>query len=115
MNAGPISNGVSSGYGNAYGAVLEETDLLADSESHDHGSLGDHGGTIHGVLHVHTPPSTMHPQLERVTQTILTKTADQAVFSCYNTKAVKGYDRRLVGANPGSRSVAAATNKSSRG
>ena len=115
MNAGPISNGVSHRSGDAYRVGLEATDILADLEPRDHGSLGDHGGTIHDVLHVHTPPSTVHPQLARVTQTILTKTADQAVFSCYNTKAVKGYDRRLVGANPGSRSVAAATNKSSQG
>ena len=68
-----MSNGVSSGYGNAYGAVLEETDLLADLEPYDHGSLGDRGGTIHDVLHIHTPSPTMHPQLAGVTQTILTK------------------------------------------
>ena len=115
MNAGPISNGVSQKSGNAFGVGLEETDILAYLEPYDHGSLGDRGGTIHGVLHVHTPSPTMHPQLAGDTQTILTKTADQAVFPCYNTRAVKGYDRRLVGANPGSRSVAVATNKSSRG
>ena len=80
MNAGPISNGVSHRSGDAYRVGLEATDILADLEPHDHGSLGDHGGTIHGVLHVHTPPSTVHTQLARVTQTILTKTADQAVF-----------------------------------
>jgi hypothetical protein len=34
------------------------------------------------VLHVRTPPSKIHPQLAGVTQTILTKTADQAVFLC---------------------------------
>jgi hypothetical protein len=82
VNAGPTSVGVSHKPGDAYRAGLEETDLLADPEPHDHGSLGDHGGTIHGVLHVHTPPSTMHPLLANVTQTILTKTADQAVFLC---------------------------------
>ena len=82
MNVGPISNGVSHESGNAYRAGLEATDILADLEPHDHGSLGDRGGTIHGVLHVHTPPSTMHPQLANVTQTILTKTANQAVFLC---------------------------------
>jgi hypothetical protein len=82
VNAGPISNGVSPGHGDACRAGLEETDLLADLEPHDHGSLGDHSGTIYGVLHVHTPPSTMHPQLATITQTILTKTADQAVFLC---------------------------------
>ena len=82
MNAGPTSVGVSHKSGDAYRAGLEDTDLLADIKSYDHGSLGDHGGTIHGVLHVHTPPSTMHPQLANVTQTILTKTADQAVFLC---------------------------------
>ena len=82
MNVGPISNGVSQKSGNAFGVGLEETDLLADLESCDHGSFGNHGGTIHGVLHVHTPPSTVHPQLANVTQTILTKTADQAVFLC---------------------------------
>ena len=80
MNAGPISNGVSHRCGDAYRAGLEATDILADLEPHDHGSLGDHGGTIHGVLHVHTSPSTIHPQLANVTQTILTKTADRAVF-----------------------------------
>ena len=82
MNVGIISVGVSHRSGDAFRVGLEATDLLADLEPHDHGSLGDHGGTIHGVLHVHTPPSTMHPQLARVTQTILTKTADQAVFLC---------------------------------
>ena len=82
MNAGPTSVGVLHKSGDAYRADLEEINLLADSEPDDHGSLGDHGGTIHGVLHVHTPPSTMHPQLANVTQTILTKTADQAVFLC---------------------------------
>ena len=82
MNAGPISNGVSSGHGNAYRAVLEETDILADLEPYDHGSFGNHGSTIHGVLHVHTPSPTVHPQLAVDTQTILTKTADQAVFLC---------------------------------
>jgi len=82
VNAGPTSVGVLPKSGDAYRAGLEETDLLADPEPHDHGSLGDHGGTIHGVLHVHTPPSTMHPQLARVTQTILTKIADQAVCLC---------------------------------
>ena len=60
MNAGPISNGVSSGYGNAYGAVLEETDLLADSESHDHGSLGSGSSAIDHDLHVHTPSSRLY-------------------------------------------------------
>ena len=82
MNAGPISNGVSHESGNAFRAGFEATDILADLEPHDHGSLGDHGGTIHDVLHVHMPSPTMHPQLARVTQTILTKTADQAVFLC---------------------------------
>ena len=82
MNVGPISNGVSHRCGDAYRVDLEEIDILADLEPHDHGSLGDHGVTIHAVLHVHTPPSTVHPQLARVTQTILTKTADQAVFLC---------------------------------
>ena len=82
MNVGPISNGVSYEFGNAYRVGLEETDILADLEPHDHGSLGDHGGTIHGMLHVHTPPSKIHPLLARITQTILTKTADQAVFLC---------------------------------
>ena len=106
MNVGPISNGVSHRSGDAYRVGLEATDILADLEPRDHGSLGDHGGTIHDVLHVHTPPSTVHPQLARVTQTILTKTADQSVFSCYNTKAVKGYDRRSGWGEPG---------KSSRG
>ncbi len=73
MNAGPISNGVSHRSGDAFRAGLEATDILADLESRDHGSLGDRGGTIHDVLHVHTPSPTMHPQLARVTQTILTK------------------------------------------
>ena len=82
MNVGLISVGVSHRSGDAFRVGLEETDLLADLEPRDHGSLGDHGGTIHDVLHVHTPPSTVHPQLARVTQTILTKTADQAVFLC---------------------------------
>ena len=82
MNVGLISNGVSHRSGDAYGAGLEGTDILAELEPHDHGSLGDHGGTIHGVLHVRTPPSKIHPQLAGVTQTILTKTADQAVFLC---------------------------------
>ena len=82
MNAGPTSVGVSPGHGDAYRVGLEATDILADLEPHDHGSLGNHDSTIHGVLHVHTSPSTMHPQLARVTQTILTKTADQAVFLC---------------------------------
>ncbi len=73
MNVWLISNGVSHRSGDAFRAGLEETDLLADLESHDHGSLGDRGGTIHDVLHVHTPSPTMHPQLAGVTQTILTK------------------------------------------
>ena len=82
MNVGPISNGVSQKSGNAFGVGLEATDILADLEPYDHGSFGNHGGTIHGVLHVHTPSPTMHPQLAGVTQTILTKTADRAVFLC---------------------------------
>ena len=82
MNAGPISNGVSHKHGDAYRADLEEIDILADVESYDHGSFGDHGGTIHDVLHIHTPSPTVHPQLAGVTQTILTKTADRAVFLC---------------------------------
>ena len=82
MNVGLISVGVSHRSGDAYRVGLEATDILADLEPRDHGSLGDHGGTIPDVLHVHTPPSTVHPQLARVTQTILTKTADQAVFLC---------------------------------
>jgi len=115
VNAGPISNGVSHRSGDAYRVGLEKTDILADSESHDHGSLGSGSSAIDHDLHVHTPSSRLYQELARVTQTILTKTADQAVFPCYNTRAVKGYDRRLVGANPGSRSVAAVTNKSSQG
>ena len=55
-----MSNGVSSGYGNAYGAVLEETDLLADSKSHDHGSLGSGSSAIDHDLHVHTPSSRLY-------------------------------------------------------
>ena len=66
MNAGPISVGVSHKPGDAYRAGLEDTDLLADIKSHDHDAVGHD-------LHVHTPPSTVHPQLAGVTQTILTK------------------------------------------
>ncbi len=82
MNAGPTSVGVLHKPGDAYRAGLEDTDLLADIKSHDHDAVGYHGGTIHGVLHVHTPPSKIYPLLAGVTQTILTKTADQAVFLC---------------------------------
>ena len=82
MNVGLISVGVSHRSGDAYRVGLEATDILADLEPYDHGPLGDRGGTIHDVLHVHTPSPTMHPQLAGVTQTILTKTADQAVFLC---------------------------------
>lgn len=73
MNVGLISNGVSHRCGDAYRVDLEEIDILADLEPHDHGSLGNHDSTIYDVLHVHPPPSTMHPWLESVTQTILTK------------------------------------------
>ena len=82
MNAGPISNGVSHEFGNAYRVGLEETDILADLEPHDHGSPGSGRSALGHALHVHTPPSTMHPRLANVTQTILTKTANQAVFLC---------------------------------
>ena len=73
MNAGPISNGVSHKSGDACRVGLEETDILADLESYDHGPRGHGGSAIGHDLHVHTPPSTMHPQLAGVTQTILTK------------------------------------------
>ena len=73
MNAGPISNGVSHESGNAFRAGLEATDLLADLESCDHGSPGSGCSAVGHDLHVHAVPSTMHPQLARVTQTILTK------------------------------------------
>ncbi len=63
MNAGLIFVGVSHESGDAFRVDLEETDILADLEPYDHGSFGDRGGTIHDVLHVHTPSSTMHPQL----------------------------------------------------
>jgi hypothetical protein len=75
VNAGPTSVGVSHKPGDAYRAGLEDTDLLADIKSHDHDAVGHD-------LHVHTPPSKIHPLLAGVTQTILTKTADQAVFLC---------------------------------
>jgi hypothetical protein len=75
VNAGPISVGVSHKFGDAYRAGLEDTDLLADIKPHDHDAIGH-------VLHVHTPSPTMHPLLAGVTQTILTKTADRAVFLC---------------------------------
>lgn len=101
MNAGPISVGVSHRSGDAYRVDLEATDLLANLESRDHDTHSSGRSAFGHDIHVHTPPSTMHPQLARVTQTILTKTADQAVFPCYNTKAVKGYDRRSGWGEPG--------------
>lgn len=101
MNAGPISNGVSPGHGDAYRAGLEDTDLLADVESHDHGSPGSGRSAVDHDLHVHTPSSRLYQELASVTQTILTKTAALAVFPCYNTMAVKGYDRRSGWSEPG--------------
>jgi len=75
VNAGPTSVGVSHKSGDAYRAGLEDTDLLADIKPHDHDAIGHD-------LHVHPPLSKMHPLLAGVTQTILTKTADRAVFLC---------------------------------
>jgi len=75
VNAGPTSVGVSHKSGDAYRAGLEDTDILADIKSHDHDAVGHD-------IHVHTTPSNIHSLLAGVAQTILTKTADRAVFLC---------------------------------
>lgn len=75
MNAGPTSVGVSHKSGDAYRAGLEDTNLLADIKSHDHDAVGHD-------LHVHTPPSKIHPLLAGVTQTILTKNRRPSGFLC---------------------------------
>ena len=106
MNAGHTSVGVSHRRGNGFVADHETLHVLADPKSPSRDSCGHLGSAFLGALYVDPTSSTMHPQLARVTQTILTKTADQAVFPCYNTKAVKGYDRRSGWGEPG---------KSSRG
>ena len=54
MNAGPISNGVSHRSGDAYRVGLEATDILADLEPHDHGSLGSHRDAIFVGMDVNT-------------------------------------------------------------
>jgi hypothetical protein len=75
VNAGPTSVGVSHKSGDAYRAGLEDTNLLADIKSHDHDAVGHD-------LHVHTPPSKIHPLLAGVTQTILTKNRRPSGFLC---------------------------------
>ena len=54
MNVGLISVGVSHRSGDAFRAGFEATDILADLEPHDHGSLGSHRDAIFVGMDVNT-------------------------------------------------------------